>query len=186
VGTDHKHTVCTYDEARAAIEAHEEIFVNNCFCRTPAHDGKANWEYCGHPLETCMGFHRPDPADDQYEYRQISQKEALALHTEWMKQGNLFRFMEDERWICFCCSCGCMWFRDQEGNRVQDTCDKSAWIEKTDSDLCNLCGLCLDVCAYDARSIEGTEMLVNSGQCWGCSACEYVCPEGAIEMIGRS
>ncbi len=68
---------------------------------------------------------------------------------------------------------------------MQDSCEKSAWIEKTDLELCNLCGVCVDVCAYDARSIVADDMRVDSDRCWGCSACEYICPEEAIEMVKR-
>ncbi len=185
MGTDHKHAVCTYAEAKAAIEAHNEIFINNCFCRTPASKGETAWEYCGHELETCLGFHEPSEEDPGYTYRRISREEALAKYAEWARQGHLFRFMADEKWICFCCACGCMWFRDKEGNRVPDSCDKSGWIEHTDLEQCNLCGICIDICAYNARAIEGDEMLVTADQCWGCSACEHACPEEAINMVQR-
>jgi len=185
VGTDHVHRVCTYEEAEKAIRAHDEIFLNDCFCRTPAKEGKTPWEYCGHPVETCMGFHRPNGEDPQYEYQVIGRERALEMFEGWKEQGRLFRFMEDEEWICFCCACGCQWFRDKEGNLRQDPSDKSPYIEETDLDLCNLCGDCVDVCAYDARSIEDDAMVVVAEQCYGCSACEHACPEDAIDMRPR-
>ena len=186
MGTDHKHRICTYEEAEEALRAHERIYVNDCFCRGPAKRGETNWKYCGHTIDNCMGFYEPSCDNLQYTYREITQKEALEKYEAWKNQGNLFRFMEDDQWICFCCSCGCDWFRDKEGNIIKDTCDKSPFIEKTDLDLCNLCGDCIDICAYDVRSINDDTMIVKPENCYGCSACVYVCEEDAITMEPRT
>ena len=62
----------------------------------------------------------------------------------------------------------------------------SASIEKTDLDKCNLCGECIEVCAFGARELADEKMLVAGENCYGCSACEFACPEGAIEMVLRS
>ncbi len=184
MGSDHFHRICTYKEAEEAIRKNEAIYVNDCFCRGPAKAGEAKWEYCGCPVEVCMGFH-PPKEDWDFTSRKISKDEALAMYKEWKNLGNLFRFMEDEEWVCFCCSCGCGFFRDEEGKKVRDTGEKSPFIEKTDLDKCNLCGMCIDVCAYEARSIDDGKMIVVSDNCAGCSACEYACTEDAISMIAR-
>lgn len=185
MGADHTHRVCTYQEAEEAIRGHEKIYVNDCFCRAPAKAGERPWGYCGHTIETCMGFREPKPEGEQYGYREISQEEALGLFENWKSQGNLFRFVEDGDWLCFCCSCGCEWFRDKEGNRVHDTCEKSPYTESTNADSCTVCGECVDACAYNARSIKDEEMIVDASMCYGCSACEHVCPENAIQMVPR-
>jgi NAD-dependent dihydropyrimidine dehydrogenase PreA subunit len=185
MGSDHKHRVCTFKEAEDAIKANEKIYINDCFCRGPARDGNAAWEYCGHAVETCMGFHPPGGDDPPYSFREINQEEALGLFENWKNQGHFFRFMENESWICFCCRCGCGFFRDKEGNQVEDSCDKGSHIEKTNSDTCNLCGKCVDVCSYDARAVEDDVMKTVSVKCYGCSACEFVCPEEAITMVPR-
>ena len=52
-------------------------------------------------------------------------------------------------------------------------------IDKT---KCNLCGQCVDICAFNALSIENSELVVNNYFCEGCGACEEVCPRGAITM----
>ncbi|MBU0755840.1 MAG: hypothetical protein KJ645_11915, partial [Planctomycetes bacterium] len=153
MGSGHKHQVCTYEQAEAAIRRHETIYLNDCYCRRPAKDGEKAWEYCGHDLDTCMGFHEPAGDYAKYGFRIIRQQEALEKFEAWKKQGNFFRFMEDEKWVCFCCACGCEWFRDKEGNLIPDKCDKSSMIEKTDEELCNECGECVAVCAYHARII---------------------------------
>jgi NAD-dependent dihydropyrimidine dehydrogenase PreA subunit len=185
MGTDHVHRVCTYKEAEASIRAQDVIYVNDCFCRTPAKEDKTSFVYCGHPTENCMGFYRPDEKEHPYPFKEISQEAALKLFEDWKDQGNFFRFMEDEKWVCFCCSCGCLWFRDKEGNRVKDPCDKSAYIERTDANQCVPCGLCVDACAWGARALKDDEMVVEPSLCYGCSACESCCPNEAISMAPR-
>jgi Pyruvate/2-oxoacid:ferredoxin oxidoreductase delta subunit len=185
MGTNHSHRVCTFQEAESVIKAHDPVFVNECFCRGPAKAGKTAWPYCGHSLDTCMGFHPPESDAQSYPYKQLTQSEALDLFEDWIQKGNFFRFMENEAWLCFCCKCGCGWFRDKEGRFVEDTCEKSPFIEKTHLEDCTLCGACLPVCAYEARSISDDTMKINSERCFGCSACEYICPEKAISMVKR-
>jgi NAD-dependent dihydropyrimidine dehydrogenase PreA subunit len=186
MGTDHQHRICTFGEAETAIRSHETIYINDCFCRTPAKQGKSPWEYCGHPTETCMGFHEPKQAEESYLYKVITQEKALEVFENWKKGGGFFRFMVNDGWICCCCGCGCGWFRDEKGNKKADPCDKSAFIEKTDEEKCNLCGSCVDVCAFEARKITDEAMVVRGESCYGCSACEFACPEEAIEMVGRT
>ena len=53
-------------------------------------------------------------------------------------------------------------------------------IDKT---KCNLCGKCVDICAFNALSINNSELIVNNYFCEGCGACEAVCPNGAIKMV---
>ncbi|MDQ7780705.1 MAG: 4Fe-4S binding protein [Planctomycetota bacterium] len=187
MGTQHAHRVCTYSEAEKAIRAHSKIFVNDCFCRGPAKAGKTKWEYCGHPVKTCMGFHKPKPAKGQPSFKvtEISATKALSIFEKWKKQGNFFRFMAGKGWICCCCACGCGWFRDKKGKLVKDPCGKSPYIEKTERAKCDLCGKCVKVCAYGARVLKGGKLVITRKNCYGCSACEYVCPQDAIRMVRR-
>ena len=185
MGTDHKHRICTFEEADKAIRAHDVLYVNDCFCRTPAKLGKSAWKYCGHRTDLCMGFAKPEKVDPGFPVTEISQAEALKRFDEWKKAGNFFRFMVDDRWICYCCACGCGWLRDEKGNPAVDTCDKSGFIEKTDAAACNLCEKCVPVCAYKARKVAGDKMVVDSSKCYGCSACDYACEQKAISMVPR-
>ena len=185
MGTDHEHRVATHAEAEALIRSHDLVYVSPCYCRGPAKEGKEAWDYCGHAVETCMDFSEPKDEGDQVPFRVVEQAEALEIFDGWKKQGGFFRFMAGEGSICCCCACGCGWFRDKEGNRIKDSCGTSAFEEQTDLETCSLCGECVDICAYDARSIEGASLVVDRAACYGCSACEYGCPEGAVEMVGR-
>ena len=53
-------------------------------------------------------------------------------------------------------------------------------VARIDLDLCTDCGLCLDVCRFDAIS---SEYVVDQVACEGCGACELVCPVNAISMV---
>jgi len=50
-----------------------------------------------------------------------------------------------------------------------------------DADLCTGCGQCLDVCWYDALSMQDG-LAVKSKACVGCGYCFHVCPTGALEV----
>lgn len=51
---------------------------------------------------------------------------------------------------------------------------------------CSGCGVCVDVCPYDARSIdeEARVARVDEFLCRGCGVCQVACPSGASEHIG--
>ncbi|MDD4889662.1 MAG: 4Fe-4S binding protein [Phycisphaerae bacterium] len=187
MGADHEHRVCTYAEAEAVIRRRRTFYLNNCFCRTPAKQGKTKQPYCGHPLLTCISFRQWLKGADvkKHNMQKVSRKTVLDGMEDWKRQGLLFRFMGGADAICQCCACGCGWFFDKNGKRVKDPCDPSPFIEKTKASACNLCGKCIPVCAYGARKIVRKALVVNSAKCYGCSACEYVCPTGAIAMVKR-
>ncbi len=64
------------------------------------------------------------------------------------------------------------------------------WVEKIsvserpiiDQERCNLCGQCVQMCAFNALSIKKKQLLVNRYFCEGCGVCEVVCPMKAITM----
>lgn len=49
-----------------------------------------------------------------------------------------------------------------------------------DSDTCTACGLCGQMCRFDAIECVDGRYRVNSLRCEGCSVCVHFCPEGAI------
>jgi MinD superfamily P-loop ATPase len=58
-------------------------------------------------------------------------------------------------------------------------------IPSIDRDKCTLCGICSDVCEFNAIAILGSEPLVFPSLCHSCGACAELCPEKAINEIPR-
>ncbi|MGM0653390.1 MAG: 4Fe-4S binding protein, partial [Bacillota bacterium] len=59
------------------------------------------------------------------------------------------------------------------------------WASKTaaiDLSSCEDCGLCLELCRFDA--ISG-DYVIDPVSCEGCGFCYYTCPHGAITMNDR-
>lgn len=52
--------------------------------------------------------------------------------------------------------------------------------------LCSLCERCIDVCPYEARSLDRDleKILVNPVMCQGCGSCAAVCPNSASVLEG--
>ena len=56
-------------------------------------------------------------------------------------------------------------------------------IPKINDEKCNLCGVCEEVCVYNAIAVVN-KVLVFPDLCHGCGACSRLCPENAIHEIG--
>lgn len=56
----------------------------------------------------------------------------------------------------------------------------SIQIPAVDRELCNGCGECVKVCAFNALAVLADKALVFKELCHGCGGCTRVCPTGAI------
>ena len=73
MSADQEHVICSYDEAEAAIKAHDKIYLNPCFCRAPAKAGKAK-------AVVCTGCHGADGVSVVPNYPNLAgQKEAYLV-----------------------------------------------------------------------------------------------------------
>jgi MinD superfamily P-loop ATPase len=55
----------------------------------------------------------------------------------------------------------------------------SGVIAKIDHEKCTECGICRDLCKYNAIS---PDFQINEIDCEGCAVCSYLCPENAISL----
>ncbi len=60
-----------------------------------------------------------------------------------------------------------------------------AWV---DEGICSGCGICVEVCPYEAREIDPHRRIsvVHSALCQGCGACVSACPNFACELRNSS
>ena len=55
-----------------------------------------------------------------------------------------------------------------------------------DPEKCSRCGLCAEVCAFNAIAVFPEDVLVFPELCHGCGGCTYFCPEKAITETSRN
>jgi MinD superfamily P-loop ATPase len=63
--------------------------------------------------------------------------------------------------------------------------DVNQFVPQVNQDLCTGCGICADVCQFNAILLLQDKPKVFSSLCHGCGSCTLQCPEGAIEEIPR-
>ena len=65
-----------------------------------------------------------------------------------------------------------------KGERITTSPEKAFVI----ADLCNGCGLCVEVCPVNAIAMEAEKAKINPFVCIGCGACIPICPKEAIDF----
>lgn len=60
---------------------------------------------------------------------------------------------------------------------------KTPFIDHT---RCNYCGICADICVFNALLVLKDKVLVFNELCHSCGACSYLCPEKAIAEIDHA
>jgi MinD superfamily P-loop ATPase len=58
-------------------------------------------------------------------------------------------------------------------------------VALVDSEKCTSCGVCAEVCRFEAIGAGAAAYAVDPIACEGCAACHYECPEGAIRMVAQ-
>lgn len=68
---------------------------------------------------------------------------------------------------------------------IRESEEVSLPVPVVDEDACNLCGKCVDICAFNAIARLGDKILTFPELCHGCGGCALLCPEKAISEIPR-
>jgi len=63
---------------------------------------------------------------------------------------------------------------------INETLPAVILLPEISMDVCTLCGICVDVCEYNALAMVGTKILVFPQLCHGCGSCKLQCPVDAI------
>jgi heterodisulfide reductase subunit A len=64
----------------------------------------------------------------------------------------------------------------------QDRLYHAPTVAKVNVNLCTGCGMCVDVCPYDALSLKDGKVEVNEVLCEGCGTCSATCLRAAINV----
>ncbi len=67
--------------------------------------------------------------------------------------------------------------------RLVDSQPVTVPVPFVDESKCIHCGMCHDVCAFNAIAVMGSSVLVFKELCHGCGACSRFCPVGAITEV---
>jgi len=59
-------------------------------------------------------------------------------------------------------------------------------VPAINSERCNYCGYCAEVCAFNALAVFTDQVMVLAELCHGCGSCAYFCPEKAISEYERT
>ena len=72
------------------------------------------------------------------------------------------------------CPLRCIWCQNPESQVLQPEIF-------FDGEICTGCGICVEVCAYEARKLNEIKKIaeVNEALCVGCGACISACPSNA-------
>jgi len=58
-------------------------------------------------------------------------------------------------------------------------------IPQINTDICNLCSTCVDVCQYHALAMIANQILIFPQLCHGCGSCSSSCPVDAISEVAK-
>ncbi len=172
------HFVSTISEAESLINKQQSFWVSNCGCR----ERKGSCSQSR--MDVCLLFSETVQSSGSGK-KEITREDVNAILNDARNENLVARpFRNEDRTstegICFCCNDCCEYFRNPS-----EACDKGTFIEKTDTDSCSDCGVCADVCYFNARLIEDDKLSVITENCYGCGLCVDICPEACIEMISR-
>jgi len=169
------HYVCTRKDAKDMVTNHSRFWVSNCGCR------ESRGKCIRSRLDLCLMF-RDDIDPSGSGKKEISRDEVEQIFKEAEEKHLVTRPFRNEKsmtettGICFCCDDCCGYFLNP-----QEKCDKGDFIEKTDRDICDNCGVCVEVCYFKARKMDSDKLVIEQDNCYGCGLCLDVCPVDCIE-----
>ncbi len=173
---------------RIVLDASGTLAVMRCPCR------ETRGEMACGPLEVCMVVGSPF-VDFVVEHgtngaRTLSREEAVRIleesrdkgwvHTAWFKNAMGGRFYA----ICNCCSCCCIGLRTMmmSGYKARFV-SPSGYVAAVSGRDCSGCGKCEAACAFEALTVQDSQVIVHREKCFGCGVCANLCPAGALTMI---
>ena len=157
--------------------------LTDCRCRSLA-------KKCDHPVDVCFLIN--DAADmavkgGKARYISLEEAEATLQRAEESGLVHMTLFNPEQHFfaLCNCCECCChdLTFLKKYGR--SDLVARSDYVAVTDMEACTSCGLCVNRCPFDARTMEQGRLVYDREACYGCGLCVPVCPKEATVMVRR-
>jgi heterodisulfide reductase subunit A-like polyferredoxin len=99
------------------------------------------------------------------------------VHHAFFKDAMLGRFYA----ICNCCSCCCgAMGAHQNGTPMLAS---SGYVSQIDEGRCIGCGVCAEICPFDAIAVPNGHAAVDTWACMGCGVCVDKCEQGAVSLV---
>ncbi|MGI6209980.1 MAG: 4Fe-4S binding protein [Anaerolineae bacterium] len=163
------------------LQSSGDVYLRDCPCRSREQN-------C--PPETwrvCLLFGAA-AEEDLAGATLVDRDQALGLVERSVAQGMIFNLFYREpdgavTELCSCCTCCCSPLRRLKAEGTYERELRNGHLAITDPVRCTACGLCLDACAFGARSMQGATVVLDRRRCFGCGRCVSGCPVGAIRVV---
>lgn len=179
------------EEVDEVIDKARDIALITCNCR-------ATNQACDRPKEVCLLMDSAArSALNRKIGKRIGKEEAKQIVRLADRKGLMHTVNGDWRTngpeeICNCCADDCYPFRAAALLQSKGVWPQSRYVAAFKAELCNLCGLCVKRCHFEAfyqeeetREVSGRkrkEVGFDPAKCWGCGLCANTCPTEAITM----
>lgn len=180
---DGKQKIISLEELEKILRKAEIISQGTCYCR----DRMKN---CIEPMDGCLGVDAWAREAIKLGDKEITLEEALEAMKRTHEAGLVHMAYSDLpegeiTQICSCCSCCCHTLGAIQKMGFSGQIFESKFIVALDADKCANCGTCGDVCHFEARRMDGNQLVVEISKCFGCGVCVTRCPKSAIHMKSR-
>jgi Pyruvate/2-oxoacid:ferredoxin oxidoreductase delta subunit len=179
-----EHRVLDLSEVEKILHHSENIFLQECGCRSQFHN-------CNAPLDTCLAVNVGANYTEKWpESRKVSVEEALEVLRRSHEAGlvhmtYVFKGEEEPQLICSCCTCCCHTLGGIVDHGITTQVLTSKLIAEDDEAKCVDCGKCVERCKLGARMNTGGKKVYDASKCLGCGLCVTTCPQDAIRLIER-
>jgi Pyruvate/2-oxoacid:ferredoxin oxidoreductase delta subunit len=179
--------VLDLSEVEKILRDSENIFLQDCGCRTLHHN-------CDAPLDTCLAVNVTDDYAEKWPdrpTRRVTVEEALAALRRSHDAGlvhmaYVFKGEDKPQLVCSCCTCCCHTLGGIVYHGITTQVLTSKLIAEDDDANCTGCGRCVERCVLGARKMVNGAKRYDPSRCLGCGLCATTCPTNAIKMVERS
>lgn len=174
-----------FNQAEAILKKANLISLGECDCRNKV-------QACDGPIDVCLSIDKEaEIMISKGNGRKVTLDEALSalkqshdaglVHMSYTDKGEAEPFI-----ICSCCACCCHSLAGLMRFDFPELVVESDHVALQNEDACIHCGVCVDRCHFNARSMENGSLKYEPSKCFGCGVCVSTCPVEAISMVNRS